>query len=646
MSDFFTDGEQVGIHYRTLEVRKDGIDDENRTVELSFSSETEEVERAAGIEILDHSKGSARLARINTAAPLLVDHDPADQIGVVDRASIGDDKRGHAVVRFSKSARAQEIFQDVKDGIRSLVSVGYRVFGVSEPKRNQAGDTAYRVTDWEPYEISLVSIPADMSVGVGRAGQDTTNAVRVLSSETTAPTKTNKVKENMSTEIKSDAEVRTEAVIETPGNAETRSNSAPAVIVSDAANAADIRKAERTRQNEIRSIGSKFGFSSAAEKALDEGTSADEFRKSITEAWEAPSAELDHAGLNKAIGMTEKDQRNWSYLRALRGAKNGNVEGFEREVSDEAARHLGVDVAPNSFVIPADMGMRNERDLEAGTDSEGGYGVQTSVGNLIEKLDAALLARRLGAPLLTGLQGNLTLPRVASHGTSSWVDEEGSVSASAPALGQVALSPKRLATRTIYSDQLMAQNSFSTDQWVRNDQAITEALAVDLAYFDGTGSSNQPTGITATSGVNAGVTFGGAMEWADWVNMWTELSTAEADGGRLSWVTSAASIAKGLTTAKVSSTDSVHIINETVNQQFSVLGLPVEKLGQALTVTNQLLLGDFSKAGIASWGARKVVVDPYSLAATGQNVITCNSFYDIFVTQPTAFSKSTDSAAQ
>ena len=94
------------------------------------------------------------------------------------------------------------------------------------------------------------------------------------------------------------------------------------------------------------------------------------------------------------------------------------------------------------------------------------------------------------------------------------------------------------------------------------------------------------------------------------------------------------------------SSDSVHIINETVNQQFSVLGIPVMKFGQALTVANQLLIGDFSQAGIASWGARKVVVDPYSLAATGQNVITTNSFWDIYVTQPTAFSKSVDSAAQ
>ncbi|EHO5627779.1 HK97 family phage prohead protease [Salmonella enterica] len=163
------------LTYRNAVIRSH--DDDARTVELSFSSE-EPVARWEGLEILDHAPGSIRTERLQNGAPLLMDHNTRDQIGVVESVKFGSDRKGRAVVRFSRSARADDIYRDVVDGIRGNVSVGYLIH-----ETRKEGADSYRVTDWEPYEISIVGVPADTTVGVGRAA-DTTPRVGKRSAKT------------------------------------------------------------------------------------------------------------------------------------------------------------------------------------------------------------------------------------------------------------------------------------------------------------------------------------------------------------------------------------------------------------------------------------------------------------------------------
>jgi HK97 family phage major capsid protein len=166
---------QSGLIYRTFEFNRAELKDEERTVELSFSSETPVEQYNWDIgryhEILDHSPSSVDLSRLNNSAPLLMDHNRTDQVGVIESSEIRDGK-GYATVRFGKSERASEIFQDVKDGIRRLVSVGYRVSKLVTEKIENEVETL-RAMRWLPMEISIVSIPADTSVGIGR--QDKTD---------------------------------------------------------------------------------------------------------------------------------------------------------------------------------------------------------------------------------------------------------------------------------------------------------------------------------------------------------------------------------------------------------------------------------------------------------------------------------------
>ena len=143
---------------RAFLVKREAINVEARTVELAFSSEAP-YERWWGIEILDHNASSIDLTRLNSHANLLCDHDARDVIGVVESVSIGLDKVGRAVVRFGKSARAEEVFQDVVDGIRKNVSVGYMINEAvleavsGDPVVDDAEDN-YRVNSWTPFEIS------------------------------------------------------------------------------------------------------------------------------------------------------------------------------------------------------------------------------------------------------------------------------------------------------------------------------------------------------------------------------------------------------------------------------------------------------------------------------------------------------------
>ncbi|MEY2688337.1 MAG: hypothetical protein RL375_2535, partial [Pseudomonadota bacterium] len=152
---------------RSFLVERASIDTAARTVRLAFASEAP-VERMWGVEVLDCTASSMRTQRLAAGANLLCDHDPRDVVGVVESIEIGADRVARAVVRFGQSARAQEVWQDVADGIRRNVSVGYLIHKADLVDKRDGLDT-YRVTDWEPFEVSLVSVPADASVGVGRS---------------------------------------------------------------------------------------------------------------------------------------------------------------------------------------------------------------------------------------------------------------------------------------------------------------------------------------------------------------------------------------------------------------------------------------------------------------------------------------------
>ena len=160
--------EKIGSQFRNHNIKSGNIDEEARTVDLSFSSELP-VERYFGNEILDHDPKSVDLSRLNNGAAVLEDHG-GSQIGKVVSASIKDG-RGMAKLMFSRVGRGAEVFQDIVDGIRESISVGYQLRDLTKVD-DVEGEPTYRSMDWMPYEISIVSTPADATVGIGRSKED------------------------------------------------------------------------------------------------------------------------------------------------------------------------------------------------------------------------------------------------------------------------------------------------------------------------------------------------------------------------------------------------------------------------------------------------------------------------------------------
>lgn len=159
-------------------MRADG-DQEGRTRVMSFSSQ-EPYRRWFGQEILDHSEGAMELKRLNEVGVVLFNHHVDDVLGKVLRAWV-ENERGMVEVEFDTDEDAEKIFQKVASGTLKTTSVRYRVDSWEEVAAGAvSADGKYTgpcsvARKWTPVEVSVVSVPADPSVGVGRSDEDGTD---------------------------------------------------------------------------------------------------------------------------------------------------------------------------------------------------------------------------------------------------------------------------------------------------------------------------------------------------------------------------------------------------------------------------------------------------------------------------------------
>lgn len=595
--------------YRHALFQRDAINPDARTVEVAFSSE-EPVERWFGIEILDHARESVRLTRLVDGGPVLVDHDPSDHVGVVESVSIGPDRRGRAVVRFGRSARAEEIFQDVVDGIRKSISVGYRVMKAAVEEFGDNTPDTVRVTDWEPLEISFVSVPADATVGVGRGGG-----------------------EGFEFEIRQLNEEHKEM---------SNQSAAPAVNVEEIR--AEARKTERERVATINLMGEKFGKAEMARQFIDSGKGVDEFRNALLESMDnvAPVKSADYGD----VGLNERESRDFSFVKAIRALANPTdrraqeAAAFEFEASRAAAKAYGRE--PQGILVPMEvLRYSDKRDQTVGTGSGGGYlkGTTHLGASFIEVLRNRMVLRDMGAMVLDGLVGDLAIPSQTGGATGYWISTEGNAPGGEDALtfGQLSMSPHTVAAYVDYTRKLMLQSSPSIEALVRADLAATLAIKVDAAGINGSGSSGQPTGILNTVGIGAVAigTNGGAPTWASVVNLIREVEVDNAALGSLAFLTNPKVVAKMRQTPRqASGVEGNFIMGESNN----LLGYGVTSTNQVpstLTkggsgaVCSAMIFGNFNDLVIGEWSGIDLLVDPYTASNTGTTRVT--AFYDVDV---------------
>ena len=581
---------------RSMDGAANVVDEETRTVRIAVSSE-EPVERSFGAEILDHSEASIDLEFARSGRmPLLLDHDPRQQIGVVENVELdGSARRLRATVRFGRNGLAEEVFTDVVDGIRSNISVGYAV-----NKMDREGSDAFRVSSWSPMEVSVVSIPADRTVGVGRSAEDDLQTRKPATP----------IKENtMSRQPQIDVEA----------------------VKAEAARTAAKDTAEIYR------LASKHNKRDMADEAVAKGTSLAEFRGQLLDV--IGSKPLDDSD----IGLSKKEVRDFSLMRAIRAMANPSDRGaraaaeFEFEAAAEAAKRDGVD--PQGLYIPADVRRAwAKRDLNTSDDSAM-VAEDYRRGDFIDVLRNASSVMQAGATMLTGLVGDVKIPKKTAASTGAWISTEGGASSeSEPTFGQVTMSPKTVGAFTDITRLMMMQSSLDIEALVRNDLATGLSLAIDNGALQGSGSSGQPTGIKNTSGINAPTAFAAANPtFAEVVAMETAVAEDNALMGNLAYILPASMYGALKTTVKDSGSGQFVVAPDgTMNGYRTVVSNQV--------TAGDLYFGNFADLLIGMYGGLDITVDPYTASTSGTVRIVALQTVDVAVRHAVSFAVNNDGA--
>ena len=566
---------------------------EDRTYEFPFSSEYP-VARYFGNEILSHEIDAADFSRLNDSAPLLFNHDPDRVIGVVERAYLDDKKRkGYAKVRFSRNPFAQEVLSDVKDGVLRNVSFGYSIDKMEE---RESGD--FVATSWAPYEVSVVSIAADPhQVGIGRSliEPELENAASAAPSTEPIPEMENTI---------TDMEVvRAEAV-----------------------------EAERTRIAEVTSLCSKHGMQDLGRQLVESGRSIDEARAAVLDKLNIKEEPVTMQAAE--IGLSEKEARSFSFLRAINYLANPTdraareAAGFEIEASEAAAAKLGR--TSRGITIPMDV---MTRDLNVGTATAGGNLVETQLdsANFIDLLRNASALDQAGATVLTGLTGNINIPRQSGAATAYWVAESGSPTESQQTIDQISLTPKTCGAFTDYSRKLMIQSSIDVENMVRNDLARVLALEIDRVGLYGSGSSNQPLGLKDTTGVLTEDFAADTPTFSEVVALESDVSGANALLGSPVYLMNSAMRGSLKTKAKDSGSGLFVMEGGLVNGYQGVLSNQV--------ASGDLWFGNFADLIIGYFSGLDLMVDPYTGSTSGTIRVVALQDVDIAVRHPESFSR-------
>ena len=588
-------------------------------VEFTFSSE-QPVERYFGMEVLSHDSDAMNMERLNSgAAPWLWNHNPEVVLGVVERAWMGEDRRGRVRTRWSPNTRSEgtEEFKRRQDWESGTIRNVSFMYSIDEPLDTTSRNGFAVVTKFTPMEVSAVSIPADHTVGQGRkAGLDSSSGPPGAAAASAAPSTH---KENTPME--------------------------PSTIDMEAVRA-QAAADERTRVASITALCREHKADDLAQSLIESGASEADAMRSVlgeiakrpaaqpaTPAAPARSAQPIASGGSADIGLTEKEARSFSFVRAIRaqmmpGDRAAYEDAaFEREVSEATAQRMGI--TPRGILAPNDV---MQRDLTVGVASGAGDLVFTDArpGSFIELLRNELALSSLGVTMLTGLQGPVAIPRQTGAATAYWVAEGGDPTESQPTVDQVSLVAKTLGAYTEFSRRLLLQSSIQVEQMVRTELATVIALEIDRAALYGTGSSSQPEGLKFVTGINTEDFNAANPTYAELVSMESKIAADNANIGAMSYVTNSTIYGGFKTTEKASNTAQF-----VLEPGGTVNGYNVVRSNQV--ATGDVFFGVWNQMIMGMWGALDIQVNPYALDKSGSVRVTALQDVDVAVRHPEAF---------
>lgn len=468
--------------------------------------------RYDGDEVLVHTPASVDLTFLRSGnAPLLDSHRQHGglraQLGVITDAWL-EEKRLYVSVKFSNRSDAQEIRQDVDDGIIRNVSVGYDVHKIERDNDTES----YRVIKWTPKEASFVPIPADETVGMGRSATEKEGQMDPKTQD--KPSAGNAGQSAIMPGVRSDEERATAL--------ENSINEITALAATH--NLGDIAR----------------DFVRAAIARGDEPSLA--LFKGIVRANLPEGVPL----VNEDIGLSRGETRRFSLRKFLLATSTDATQQQMREAEFEmSAVDAAGEARVGTFRLPAEL-MRSWSDFEvdglrstdprvrAALGTSGNANVQSTdhlSSQFIYNLRNRLVLGQLGLTMLTGLDGNVDIPGGNANVAAAWLgSEDANAAESNPSFRKVSLAIKDLAVYTDMTRRMLLQSTIDIEMYVRMQILDAMAQAIDTAGFYGSGSSGQPTGLANTSGI-------GSVEFAaefptrgEIIDMRTEVASSNQTG--------------------------------------------------------------------------------------------------------------------
>jgi len=395
-----------------------------------------------------------------------------------------------------------------------------------------------------------------------------------------------------------------------------------------------------------------------ARKRLTQIQNEDEMRlaESVTDPSGQPVMRPSPLESGSYVGMTKEDVSQYSLRRGI-AAKAGLISAreasLELEISEAVAKRSGKAEKSGSLFVPFEVtvGRMEQRDLTIGT--EGADIMEITHGSVIELLRNKMVTRAAGVRFLTGLRGDLLLPKhTAATTNTAWVTEGVAPTEGLATFGQVKFSPSQLACYTDITRQTLLQGSFDVEQFIRNDLASNLAIELDRTVLHGSGTGTEPTGIFGTSGIGdvAGGTNGAAPTWAHIVELETDVAVANADLGALGYITNSNIRGKLKNVERVASTG-LFVWQDPANLAPATPGTPLN--GYRAFVTNQvrsnltkgtysscsaIFFGNWEEGIVAVWSDLEILVDPYTGANAGVVRLVALAFADFQVRHAESFS--------
>lgn len=640
---------------------------DDRIVELAFSSEApysriytdQNGDPVELKEILVHDKDAVDLDVLNDKASLLFNHEFDNHIGVVvpGSARIDEDGVGRALVKFSQVGQlANETYDKVKEGTMSKVSVGYTVLeGHADFSKG-----VYYVTRWQPYEISIVSVPADSSVGVGRslntitdepANNEENREVEVeteIKPEEEIRSEENKEQEELNNEESNsgtgDRSDRSEIVEEekvTPE--ETRSEEENKNENSEELNT-DTQESDDERQNntetgeeekpvevekpfersqedtdEIRAIGKHLNISE------DEIQRAIEDKEITVESFKQRALNINTEsktfakGKNNMTDTIKTLENRFDLSAALRSlSQEKALEGAEAEYSQEMARQAaqrGRAQRSNSVFVPTSA-------------LAPVVGTEIRHDSFVDLLLEKSVLGALGVNTLTGLTAPISLPRMNKNATDAFgfVNENGEGALSDVAFDGVPMSMKTFTGAVAISRQSMLSMP-NVGALVAEHLIKASRIKLEKLILGNEEVANARAGLVKQL-IDAGKVVKCGLTHKDFLVEIAKLTDAGVDEAQI------ALAMRGALAADLASTLRDQAVAGYIMENGKIANRPVHTSG--VLAEGAILAGDFSALTIGEWAGLEIDVDTTSLRAKGGTAVRVWADLDWAVSNPDA----------